>query len=47
MATGYLRLISFLSIFFCLSLPAAGQARETDFRLIYIGSLSGYVNLCG
>ncbi|MCD6532745.1 MAG: hypothetical protein J7L25_01540 [Deltaproteobacteria bacterium] len=36
-----------ISFFLYLFAPATAQAGETDFRLIYIGSLSGYVKLCG
>lgn len=37
-----------LSIFFLyLIFPPGSQAKESDFRLIYIGSLAGYVKLCG
>ena len=36
-----------ISFFLYLFSPAAARAGETDFRLIYIGSLSGYVKLCG
>ncbi|NPA25821.1 MAG: hypothetical protein GXO34_08355 [Deltaproteobacteria bacterium] len=38
----------FLFIFFLSLFPASrSRAADPDFRLIFIGSLSGYVKLCG
>ncbi len=39
--------LTILSFLIYLIFPAGGQAQEPDFRMIYIGSLSGYVKLCG
>ena len=36
-----------LSFFIYLLFPTGSLAKEADFRLIYIGALSGYVKLCG
>ncbi|MEA1921099.1 MAG: hypothetical protein U9N63_00425 [Pseudomonadota bacterium] len=47
MAKVYLLLFTIISFFLYLLFPAASRAGETGFRLIYIGSLSGYVKLCG
>ncbi len=38
---------TFISFSPFLLFPTGSQAGESDFRLIYIGSLSGYVKLCG
>ena len=42
-----LRLTLLLILICGLLTPANLIAAETGFRLIYIGSLSGYVKLCG
>ena len=47
MAKVCLLFFTIISFFLYLFFPAGSQAGETDFRLIYIGSLSGYVKLCG
>ena len=47
MAKFFLLFFTFISFFLYLFFPADSQAGESDFRLIYIGSLSGYVKLCG
>ncbi len=47
MAKIYLLFFTIISFFLYLLFPADCRAGETDFRLIYIGSLSGYVKLCG
>ncbi len=38
---------TFISTLLFLLSPAGSQAKGSDLRLIYIGSLSGYVKLCG
>ena len=44
----HLRLPAVISLLFTLFLtPTGSLASENGFRLIYIGSLSGYVKLCG
>lgn len=47
MAKVFLLFFTFISFFLYLLLPTGSQAQESDFRLLYIGSLSGYVKLCG
>ncbi len=47
MKTYYLRSLAILALLFGLLAPTRSLAAENGFRLIYIGSLSGYVKLCG
>ncbi|MCK5681859.1 hypothetical protein KAI46_13720 [bacterium] len=48
MTINYLRLLAFLPLLSGLLIsPSNCLATENSFRLIYIGSLSGYVKLCG
>ena len=47
MAKVFLQIFTFISFFTLLLFPTGSQAEESIFRLIYIGSLSGYVKLCG
>ncbi|MEA3348671.1 MAG: hypothetical protein U9Q39_06390 [Pseudomonadota bacterium] len=47
MAKIFLPLFTFVSFSLYLLFPAGCRAGESGFRLIYIGSLSGYVKLCG
>ncbi len=43
-----LQLLTVIALLFGLLLtPTCSQAADNSFRLIYIGSLSGYVKLCG
>jgi hypothetical protein len=44
----HLRSLAVIALLFGLLLTSTcSQAAENGFRLIYIGSLSGYVKLCG
>ncbi len=47
MKTNHFCLLAFITLLFGLMIPARSRAGENGFRLIYIGSLSGYVKLCG
>ena len=47
MTKAFLLFFTFTSFSLHLLFPAGCQAAESDFRLIYIGSLSGYVKPCG
>jgi len=47
MKNNCLRSLAVVALLFGLLAPTRSLAAENSFRLIYIGSLSGYVKLCG
>ena len=47
MITNCLRSLAVAALLLVLLNPARSRAAADSFRLVYIGSLSGYVKLCG